>query len=53
MELAKGVMAYGKIKMAGGKTAVKRKSKTNAKRKTKSWSEQELNKGIYQYFGFE
>ena len=28
--------------MAGGKTAVKRKSKTNAKRKNKSWSEQEL-----------
>ena len=31
MELAKEVMAYWKIKMAGGKTAVKRKSKTNAK----------------------
>ena len=28
--------------MAGGKTAVKRKSKRNAKRKYKSWSEQEL-----------
>ena len=28
--------------MAGGKTAVKIKSKTNAKRKSKSWSEQEL-----------
>ena len=42
----------GKIKMAGGKTVVKRKSKTNAMRKNKPWSEQEL-KAFASVFGFE
>ena len=36
-------MVYGKFEMVDRKASVQRKRKTNAKRKNKAWSEQELH----------